>query len=52
MVMCCPKCHGMIHAGKNPEDDWSCEDCNWKGPYPKLTQEKAAKLSELVKRSN
>lgn len=52
MVVRCPECHGQLHAGSNPENDWSCEDCDWKGPYPKPSKEQLQRLGYLMKNSN
>lgn len=48
MVMCCPKCKGMLHPADNSGEIWECEACDYKGTYPKLTPDKRAKLIEDV----
>jgi len=48
MVMCCPKCKGMLHPVDSSGDVWECENCSYRGPYPQLTQEQKEELVSLV----
>jgi len=48
MRMCCPNCKGAINPADS-EQEWECEDCEWKGHYQRLTEEKAKGLFELIK---
>ena len=46
MRMCCPKCGGEIYPPENEITTtglWECEDCGWRGPYPKPDRKKLFK---------
>lgn len=50
MVMCCPKCKGVLYP--KSEQVWKCESCDWTGSYPMLNQEKINELKETLRESN